>query len=356
MTFLYNEGAHAADWVEGYTLSGGTLTKNIDHLYAEAVESPGPAERAWVTDAPVDLTGIDEIVVDWEGITSADFQRNASFIVSTTKIADEDTFDARIQKGALFARTIDTLDVSALTGSYYVRVHARFDGSSGPGTTAVAMYAAQTIDPIVSLAASSAGSSTASGSLLVTRGLAAQSDSTGAVTASLSTTRALMAAPAGASTATAALSVTQALSAAIASSSAASATLSTTRSLAAVSTGASTVAADLSVDTPAVDLSAAIMATSTVSAGMTLSRALVAASSASSTSSASLFVIRRFTAAPVSQSTITSVLTITVLLAALIDTDSLVSATLTGGSKYAIVPPGVAHTTPPPQPGHARFR
>ena len=116
-------------WVEGASQSTGNQSKQADHLYLES-SSSSIALRTYVTDTLVDLSDINVLKIDWENIGASNVNNYSAFVVSTSKSADQAMYDARILAQNLFSRKIDELDVSMLTGSYYVRVHARDGGSS----------------------------------------------------------------------------------------------------------------------------------------------------------------------------------------------------------------------------------
>lgn len=229
------------------------------------------------------------------------------------------------------------------------------------------------------MAATANGTSTAGGALTVIRGLRAESVAASAASADLLVTRGLSAQSSSASAVIAALTVdTQMVefAASIAGSSSASASLSTTRALSAASAGTSAVAATLTVQVEIVSFTATVAVTSSASAALSRTVALSASAETVSSVAASLGAIRLFaadttsvstvnatlsrtaglTAAISAPSTATATMTLTLVLAALVQAHSGVTASLAGGLHITYVPPGVAQTTPPPQPGHIRSR
>jgi hypothetical protein len=87
--YLYIEGVGQDDWVEGYSAGAGTQSKEADHLYLAAADG-FVTERTYVKDDVFDLSSYSKIKVDW------------------------DYGDGRIE---------EEIDISALSGSFYVRVH-----------------------------------------------------------------------------------------------------------------------------------------------------------------------------------------------------------------------------------------
>ena len=126
---LYCEGRNEDFWEPGFSDGGAqdpTHVKEDDHLFLRAVR-PGNfnLEETWVTIDTVTLTDWSQIEIDWEN-TGDNTNRNLSYlVVSDDQSGDHTVFDARLDKQGSFGRTTDLLDVSGLTGDYYVRIHAR---------------------------------------------------------------------------------------------------------------------------------------------------------------------------------------------------------------------------------------
>ena len=119
---LYGEGREFAAFVEGYSNGVGSQSKEADHFYLQA-EGAG-AVRTYVKDLYVDLTGVNTVFIDWAGTIIAGFA-TFYFNVSTDKMGNYNTFDAIEFEPITFARKISTIDVSALSGNYYLRTHVR---------------------------------------------------------------------------------------------------------------------------------------------------------------------------------------------------------------------------------------
>ncbi|MEG6615401.1 pyocin knob domain-containing protein [Peptococcaceae bacterium 1198_IL3148] len=119
---LYYSGEEHIQFDVGYKTGTATQSKNADCLLLQPSSSTG--ECAYVTSIEVDLTNVNTLKVDWEQ-SYADNNTYSYLIVSTSKTGNFETYNARTYVRGQFARKIDTLDVSNLTGTYYIRVAAR---------------------------------------------------------------------------------------------------------------------------------------------------------------------------------------------------------------------------------------
>jgi hypothetical protein len=113
-------------WVVGssQTQSGasGTQSKEIDHLKLyTASTNVNNAWRTYVTELPINLTDISLLKIDWEIAVTGTVTNQARFGVGTVKT--DDSFAAQIiHTDSSVARGIETLDVSSLTGNYYIKL------------------------------------------------------------------------------------------------------------------------------------------------------------------------------------------------------------------------------------------
>ena len=121
---LYNYGVELVAWVVGASSFTGSQSKEADHLYLTCREPAGEdhAYRTYVTDEPVGLTSYSALHVEWEAPTGG--SPNAWLVASTVKLGSPWTYDAQVTKaGTGWAKRTDSVDISALSGDYYVRVH-----------------------------------------------------------------------------------------------------------------------------------------------------------------------------------------------------------------------------------------
>lgn len=148
---LYDNGEGEDNWVKGMSsynssyYNAPSLTKNSDHLELHlqgiGLSSSGYARISAVTDETQTLTNFDTLYVTWScsgGTSKADIY--SYFIVSTNKTADESTYDARVSKHQTFSSQTTSLDVSGLSGDYYVRVNVYIDGVDGSDTYVKVYY------------------------------------------------------------------------------------------------------------------------------------------------------------------------------------------------------------------------
>jgi hypothetical protein len=133
--YIYNGSTYNPIWVNGYNIGDGSQYLYTDRMYLKADQSGGNAEKSYVTDNPIDLTCINSIVIDWENV-GWDGENNRSYFIvsSSSKYGKYDDNDINLERVRPFTRRIDTLDVSTLTGTYYIRIHAIDDGWDGTST------------------------------------------------------------------------------------------------------------------------------------------------------------------------------------------------------------------------------
>jgi hypothetical protein len=110
---------------ENYTDGLGSLSTRLN-----VTGITGVSEVAWVTDVLVNLTGYSSLKISWRQVGDANNNNASRLVVSTNKTADSTTFDARIANANTFTLQTDTLDISGLSGKYYIRVHARDNSAS----------------------------------------------------------------------------------------------------------------------------------------------------------------------------------------------------------------------------------
>jgi hypothetical protein len=105
---------------ENYTDGFGSLSTRLNVTGITDVSEVG-----WVTDVLVNLTAYSSLKITWRQVGDANNNNASRLVVSTNKTADSTTFDARISNANTFSLQTDTLDISGLSGNYYIRVHAR---------------------------------------------------------------------------------------------------------------------------------------------------------------------------------------------------------------------------------------
>lgn len=141
----YYLGEFEESWVEGLSNGAGSVTKEKDYLKVEAIFEGAIALKTCVTDNAVDLTNINTIYVEWEndgGTNGENTTVQTKFNVSKNKTGDQTVYDARIsQSDGIFNKQISTVNVSDLSGTYYLRAHARATGTGQTaGTSTLKVY------------------------------------------------------------------------------------------------------------------------------------------------------------------------------------------------------------------------
>ena len=124
----YNNGTENINWAEGYSLgtsASNTQSKQSDHLHIYVGDVSAEQVRTWVTDVPVDLTNISKLKITWNNYRSVHNSNQSHFVVSTEKMGNYTTYNANFVRLQQFALTTDEMNVSSLSGHYYIRVHAR---------------------------------------------------------------------------------------------------------------------------------------------------------------------------------------------------------------------------------------
>ena len=136
----YDEGKEGVDWVVGYLQSAASTdySKQDDHLYLNAFGYP--AVTTYVTDVKVDLTDVETIEVDWSKSGNTSTESRAYFTVSENKGTSYEDSVATLVYTSNFARRINVLNVSALSGDYYLRVHAVDTRTTGLRQSTVRCY------------------------------------------------------------------------------------------------------------------------------------------------------------------------------------------------------------------------
>ena len=126
---FYIEGDERIDstggWEVGNSSGTGAQSKNSDHLYLQCYEESATALRTYVTNIPISLTRYKKIKVLWSN-SGHNHDSNCSVLaIGGTKT--ETTANA--VKTKTFSNAVTELDVSTLTGDYYIKVVAQ-DGTS----------------------------------------------------------------------------------------------------------------------------------------------------------------------------------------------------------------------------------
>ncbi|MBU4386586.1 MAG: hypothetical protein KKH73_06275, partial [Actinobacteria bacterium] len=138
---VYWDGTEPVSINSGFTGDGGTSRSKVappdGHLYLDANSwYMGRCQTAWSTDCAVDLSGYDQLCVEWCNTGSSNGY-NESYLIAATNSHDrqenQSTTD-KLTRTSSFEKGVDRLDVSHINEPRYIRVHARDNDWWGAGT------------------------------------------------------------------------------------------------------------------------------------------------------------------------------------------------------------------------------
>lgn len=125
---FYLEGQEYVDvtggWKVGISSNTGTQRKEISYLYLETTQSSSSTStRTYVTTNLIDLSKINTLYVEWENTDSvaSQFKSNSQLHVSDVW-SDGRGDTVNVRRYGSFSTTIDVLDVSTLSGKYYISI------------------------------------------------------------------------------------------------------------------------------------------------------------------------------------------------------------------------------------------
>ena len=117
--------------VSGDRSSTQLVNKAYVQLWAEDSQLRG-ADAGMVLDQEVDLTNVSSVSVDWEINGNTDNESAAYLIVSKIKFGGLGTYDKFYYYGPRGSRR-SSVNVSSLSGKYYIRVHSGVNPNSSLG-------------------------------------------------------------------------------------------------------------------------------------------------------------------------------------------------------------------------------
>ncbi|MBA7578351.1 hypothetical protein ES708_20213 [subsurface metagenome] len=119
--YYYTEGVENVSWVVGYSEGGGSQSKESDHLYIYAARINDEfCYRTYVTDLAINMTSIDTLYFDFETIGVVHL---IELGMGGVKMDKGFTTSYRITTDSK-ARGVVSLDVSAYSGNYYIKLQA----------------------------------------------------------------------------------------------------------------------------------------------------------------------------------------------------------------------------------------
>jgi len=140
ITPYYTLGTENVAWVEGVITATGSQSKEAGDLYLMAEDAVASAERAYVTDDTMYLTNIKTLYIDWENTGMSTPVNLSGFVVSPLKIGTVNQYTSRLFKTSTFGRLVEALDVSALSGVFYIRVNARDNFATGARKSEIRVF------------------------------------------------------------------------------------------------------------------------------------------------------------------------------------------------------------------------
>lgn len=142
---IYVEGQEFVPFVQGYIYSAGTIYREDDHILINGTVRDGhsSSKNTIVTDVMVDLTGYHTLVVDWSGYGGgAGYAYHHTMITRQKNISNSaEAIALKTISSTTFNRRIDKIDVSSLSGVYYIAIQVDVRGESmGANTLLHEMY------------------------------------------------------------------------------------------------------------------------------------------------------------------------------------------------------------------------
>lgn len=143
--YYYTEGVENIGWSEGAkSLSGGTLTysEESDHLHITATTSvTAGVYVSTCSDVVIDLTDMATLYVEWENIGASTADNRAYINIHTEDNPNVGKYDGgQVEERGAFAKQTSSIDVSSLTGSYYIAIFARDMSTDGSAYSVVNVY------------------------------------------------------------------------------------------------------------------------------------------------------------------------------------------------------------------------
>ena len=126
--YSYDTGTENDDWEQGYLLGGGSVTFGGSYVTINASPTsgkpPATGEAAMTTADKIDLTDYATITVTYSYANTG----SGTFAIcldDTNKAVTYTSYDYRATQTPLTGGSTLQIDVSSVTGEYYIRVHVR---------------------------------------------------------------------------------------------------------------------------------------------------------------------------------------------------------------------------------------
>jgi hypothetical protein len=131
MTKLYESGVEYVPFVNGLMSAGySTSSKQTTYLNLEVWRESGSWKQAtFVTDNMIDISSLNTIYMEFT--KDSTLTSEVALVASTDKLGGHSTYNAQALSKSREAKTILPLDVSQLTGMYYIRFHVHTGSGTG---------------------------------------------------------------------------------------------------------------------------------------------------------------------------------------------------------------------------------
>jgi hypothetical protein len=121
---IYDNGIAWVPLVKGSVANGWVLNQLTDKLYIEAGHNTYTARSSYISKIKLNLTDFSSLKIDWENIGSSSNDIHSYLAVSTEEITYPSQGTAYVRILNTFDRRTTILDISSLTGEYYVIINA----------------------------------------------------------------------------------------------------------------------------------------------------------------------------------------------------------------------------------------
>lgn len=140
LVFLFNEGAHSGNWVEGFGGGSNTQSKGPRTLNMCTGPSSVQNEATWESIEPYDFSEVDEIWVLWENTGTDSFDNYSLMTVGPQGASALEGELIFFQEGPLEKQYV-VIDVSDYNGTGYLKVHSMSTGSQVESCVEVSVVA-----------------------------------------------------------------------------------------------------------------------------------------------------------------------------------------------------------------------
>jgi hypothetical protein len=135
-TYLYKDGDECnvltGGWVDGHSQGTFLRSKESDHL--KITISAASSSAAYVTNNAINLTDVNTLNIEWLCDQAGVGNRGLIFGAGAVKTDNAAEIASAIETTLPFAKKVSQIDVSALSGSYYIKFRV-YQSSGVTGST-----------------------------------------------------------------------------------------------------------------------------------------------------------------------------------------------------------------------------